>query len=79
MTDGMTTFFVMYINPITTLIVYIVTFYNMFYAFNAIMFSLYLVTNEENKDDQYFLCLVHHINRSVLTVYSTVINSINPI
>ena len=31
-------FFIVYINPITTFILYIITFYNMFYAFDAIMF-----------------------------------------
>ena len=30
--------FIVYINPITTFIVYIITFYSMFYAFDAIMF-----------------------------------------
>ena len=30
--------FIVYINPITTFIVYMIKFYNMFYAFNAIMF-----------------------------------------
>ena len=33
-----TTFFIGYINPITTFIVYIITFYSMFHAFDAIMF-----------------------------------------
>ena len=31
-------FFIVYINPITTFIVYIITFYSMFYAFEAILF-----------------------------------------
>ena len=30
--------FIVYINPITTFIVYIITFYSMFYAFDVIMF-----------------------------------------
>ena len=30
--------FIVYINPVTTFIVYIITFYSMFYAFDAIMF-----------------------------------------
>ena len=30
--------FIVYINPITTFIVYIITFYSMFYAFDDIMF-----------------------------------------
>ena len=30
--------FIGYINPITIFIVYIITFYSMFYAFDAIMF-----------------------------------------
>ena len=30
--------FIIYINPITTFILYIITFYSMFYAFDAIMF-----------------------------------------
>ena len=42
--------FIVYINPITTFIVYIVTFYSMFYAFDVIMFLLYL--NDENADGQ---------------------------
>ena len=30
--------FIVYINPITTFIVYIITFYSIFYAFDAILF-----------------------------------------
>ena len=33
-------------------IAYMTTFYNMFYAFDASMFSLHFVRNDKNKDNQ---------------------------
>ena len=43
---------IVYISPITTLIVYIIKFYSIFYTFDAIMFLLYFFRHDENKDDQ---------------------------
>ena len=42
----------MYISPITTLIVYILTFYSRFYTFDVIMFLLYFFRHDKNTDDQ---------------------------
>ena len=44
--------FIVYTNPITTFIVYIITFYGMFYAFDATMFYCTLSEMTRIKDDQ---------------------------
>ena len=50
--------FIAYINPITTFILYIITFYSMFYAFDAIMF--YCTLSEMTR--------IKMINQSIIVI-----------
>ena len=56
--------FIVYINPITTFILYIITFYSMFYAFDAIMF--YYTLSEMTRIKMINQSINQPINQSII-------------